>query len=162
TEMQISSLTDTWLLLYNRESNGEHNRQLYLLKSRGMAHSNQVREFLMGADGISLREVYVGPEGVLTGSARVAQEARDRVERLLRAQETERRTREIERRRRDLAAQIETLKAQLANEESEMELINLEGAARDDQREAARRAQVESRSSRRGPRSPANPLTSSK
>ncbi|MGJ5167699.1 circadian clock protein KaiC [Bradyrhizobium sp. HKCCYLR1051] len=162
TEMQISSLTDTWLLLYNRESNGEHNRQLYLLKSRGMAHSNQVREFLMGADGISLREVYVGPEGVLTGSARVAQEARDRVERLLRTQETERRTREIERRRRDLAAQIETLKAQLANEESEMELINLEGAARDDQREAARRAQVESRSSRRGPRSPANPLTSSK
>ncbi len=162
TEMQISSLTDTWLLLYNRESNGEHNRQLYLLKSRGMAHSNQVREFLMGADGISLREVYVGPEGVLTGSARVAQEARDRVERLLRTQETERRTREIERRRRDLAAQIETLKAQLANEESEMELINLEGAARDDQREAARRSQVESRSSRRGPRSPANPLTSSK
>ncbi|MGJ4905317.1 circadian clock protein KaiC [Bradyrhizobium sp. HKCCYLS2058] len=162
TDMHISSLTDTWLLLYNRESNGEHNRQLYLLKSRGMAHSNQVREFLMGADGISLREVYVGPEGVLTGSARVAQEARDRVERLLRTQETERRTREIERRRRDLAAQIETLKAQLANEESEMELINLEGAARDDQREAARRAQVESRSSRRGPRSPANPLTSSK
>ncbi|MGJ4911920.1 hypothetical protein [Bradyrhizobium sp. HKCCYLS2033] len=156
------SLTDTWLLLYNRESNGEHNRQLYLLKSRGMAHSNQVREFLMSSDGISLREVYVGPDGVLTGSSRVAQEARDRAERLLRMQDLERHARESERRRRDLAAQIETLKAQLANEESEMALINLEGAARDDQREAARMAQVESRSSRPAPSSPANPLRSSK
>lgn len=162
TEMHISSLTDTWLLLYNRESNGEHNRQLYLLKSRGMAHSNQVREFLMSSDGISLREVYVGPDGVLTGSSRVAQEARDRAERLLRMQDLERHARESERRRRDLAAQIETLKAQLANEESEMALINLEGAARDDQREAARMAQVESRSSRPAPSSPANPLRSSK
>ena len=69
---------DVWLLLYNRESNGEHNRQLYLLKSRGMAHSNQVREFIMSSDGIKLRDAYVGPEGVLTGSARLAQEAKDR------------------------------------------------------------------------------------
>ncbi|MDU2927082.1 circadian clock protein KaiC, partial [Bradyrhizobium sp.] len=120
TEMQISSLTDTWLLLYNRETNGEHNRQLYLLKSRGMAHSNQVREFLMSAGGISLREVYVGPDGVLTGSARLAQEAKDRADRLLRTQEVERRTREIVRRRREIAAQIETLQAQLASEEGEM------------------------------------------
>jgi len=117
TEMQISSLTDTWLLLYNRETNGEHNRQLYLLKSRGMAHSNQVREFLMSAGGISLREVYVGPDGVLTGSARLAQEAKDRADRLLRTQEVERRTREIVRRRREIAAQIETLQAQLASED---------------------------------------------
>ncbi|BAM87717.1 circadian clock protein kinase KaiC [Bradyrhizobium oligotrophicum S58] len=162
TEMHISSLTDTWLLLYNRESNGEHNRQLYLLKSRGMAHSNQVREFLMSANGISLREVYVGPDGVLTGSARVAQEARDRVDGLLRTQDMERRTRENERRRRDLAAQIEALKAQLANEESEMDLVNLEGAAREDQRTAARNAQVESRSVRHGPSSTVNPSGSSK
>ena len=77
TEMQISSLMDIWLLLYNRESNGEHNRQLYLLKSRGMAHSNQVREFILSSDGIKLRDAYVGPEGVLTGSARLAQEAKD-------------------------------------------------------------------------------------
>ncbi|HTO79651.1 MAG TPA: circadian clock protein KaiC, partial [Methylocystis sp.] len=66
TEVQISSLMDTWLLLYNRESNGEHNRQLYLLKSRGMAHSNQVREFILTSDGIKLRAAYLGPEGVLT------------------------------------------------------------------------------------------------
>ena len=64
TDVQVSSLMDSWLLLYNKESNGEHNRQLYLLKSRGMAHSNQVREFILGDDGIKLRDVYVGPEGV--------------------------------------------------------------------------------------------------
>ncbi|CCD93428.1 Circadian clock protein kinase kaiC [Bradyrhizobium sp. ORS 375] len=161
TEMQISSLTDTWLLLYNRESNGEHNRQLYLLKSRGMAHSNQVREFLMGSDGITLREVYVGPEGVLTGSARVAQEVRDRADRLLRTQEMERRTREIERRRREIATQIETLKAQLVSEEGEMELLNLEGAAREDQRSADHIALVQSRSSKRAG-SPSKPMTSRK
>ncbi len=72
TDVDISSLIDSWLLLYNRENNGEHNRQLYLLKSRGMAHSNQVREFILTNDGISLRDVYAGPEGLLTGSARGA------------------------------------------------------------------------------------------
>ena len=82
TQMQISSLMDTWLLLYNRESNGEHNRQLYVLKSRGMAHSNQIREFILSSDGIKLREAYIGPEGVLTGSARLAQEAKDRAAQL--------------------------------------------------------------------------------
>ena len=84
TEMQISSLMDMWLLLYNREANGEHNRQLYLLKSRGMAHSNQVREFILSSEGIKLREAYVGPEGVLTGSARLAQEAKDKAAALVR------------------------------------------------------------------------------
>jgi circadian clock protein KaiC len=133
TEIQISSLMDVWLLLYHRESNGEHNRQLYLLKSRGMAHSNQVREFLMSSDGIKLREVYVGPEGVVTGSARLAQEAKDRAAALIREQEMERRTRDLERKRREIAAQIELLQAQLASEEAEVDLINREGAAREDQ-----------------------------
>ena len=133
TEIQISSLMDVWLLLYNRESNGEHNRQLYLLKSRGMAHSNQVREFILSSDGIKLRDAYVGPEGVLTGSARLAQEAKDQAAALIREQEMERRTRELERKRRETAAQIEILQAQLANEEAEVELLNREGVAREDQ-----------------------------
>ncbi len=127
TEMQISSLMDSWLLLYNRESNGEHNRQLYLLKARGMAHSNQVREFLMTSEGIKLREAYIGPDGVLTGSARLAQEARDAAAAAERELDISRRTRQLERRRREISAQIEQLREQLAAEEKEVALINTEG-----------------------------------
>jgi circadian clock protein KaiC len=145
TEIQISSLIDTWLLLYNRESNGEHNRQLYLLKSRGMAHSNQVREFIMSSDGIRLRAACLGPEGVLTGSARLAQEAKDKAAILIREQEIERRTRELERRRREIAAQIEMLQAQLVTDEAEVALINREGVAREDQLAADRVAMAMSR-----------------
>ncbi|MGB6536746.1 MAG: circadian clock protein KaiC [Xanthobacteraceae bacterium] len=133
TEIQISSLMDVWLLLYNRESNGEHNRQLYLLKSRGMAHSNQVREFILSSEGIKLRDAYVGPEGVLTGSARLAQEAKDKAAILIREQEFERRSRELERKRREIAAQMEILQAQLASEDAEVALLALEGTAREDQ-----------------------------
>jgi circadian clock protein KaiC len=145
TELQISSLMDTWLLLYNRESNGEHNRQLYLLKARGMGHSNQVREFIMSPDGIRLRQAYVGPEGVLTGSARLAQEAKDKAALLVREQEMERRSRELERRRREVTAQIEILQAQLASEEAEVALLGREGAAREDQLDADRVAMGVSR-----------------
>src|SRR5581483_10206660 len=138
TEIQISSLMDVWLLLYNRESNGEHNRQLYLLKSRGMAHSNQVREFIMSSDGINLRQAYVGPEGVLTGSARLAQEAKNRAAVLIREQDRNRRSRELDRKRREIAAQIDILRAQLASEEAEVDLRNREDTAREDQLAAER------------------------
>jgi circadian clock protein KaiC len=133
TEIEISSLMDVWLLLYNRESNGEHNRQLYLVKSRGMAHSNQVREFILSSDGIKLRAAYLGPEGVLTGSARLAQEAKDKAAALVREQELKTRSRELDRKRREIATQIEILQAQLASEEAEARLLNLEGIARVDQ-----------------------------
>ena len=73
-----TSLVDTWLLVKTMEGNGERNRVLYVLKSRGMAHSNQIREFLLTDQGIELADVYVGPQGVLTGSARQAQEAQER------------------------------------------------------------------------------------
>jgi len=131
TDVQVSSLMDTWLLLYNRESNGEHNRQLYLLKSRGMPHSNQVREFVMTDGGIQLRQVYVGPEGVVTGSARLAQEAREREQTLARQQEVERRAGEFARRRRQIEAQMEELQAQLADEQREIERLASDGTARE-------------------------------
>jgi circadian clock protein KaiC len=141
TQMQVSSLMDTWLLLYNRESNGEHNRQLYVLKSRGMAHSNQIREFMLSSDGVKLREAYIGPAGVLTGSARLEQEAKDRAAEIERQQEIERRSRDVERKRREIAAQIENLQAQLANEE----LLSQQAVLRDDKFAADRVAMATSR-----------------
>ena len=78
TEVGISSLMDTWLFLRDIEMNGERNRALYVLKSRGMAHSNQIREFLLTDHGIDLVDVYLGPGGVLTGTARQAQEAQEK------------------------------------------------------------------------------------
>jgi circadian clock protein KaiC len=145
SEMQISSLMDAWLLLYNRESNGEHNRQLYLLKSRGMAHSNQVREFIMSIDGIKLREAYIGEGGVLTGSARLAQESKDRSAALAHAREVDRRTHELERKRRATAAQIEALRAQLATEEAEADRFLSESSEYDQQLADQRAAMQTSR-----------------
>ena len=78
SQVDMSSLIDTWLLLRNHESNGERNRLLFVIKSRGSAHSNQVREFVLTDHGAELLDVYVGPNGVLTGSARIEQVAQER------------------------------------------------------------------------------------
>jgi circadian clock protein KaiC len=99
------------------ELNGERNRCLYVLKSRGMAHSNQVREFVMSKEGVRLLPVYVGAGTVLTGSARLSQEARERTEEQSRQQQTEQKRKDLERRRAAVEAQIELLRGQLAEEE---------------------------------------------
>jgi len=78
SEIGVSSLMDTWLLLRNIESNGERNRTIFVLKSRGMEHSNKIREFIMSDKGINLVDAYIGPEGVLVGSARIAHEKLDK------------------------------------------------------------------------------------
>jgi circadian clock protein KaiC len=91
------------------EGNGEHNRLLFVLKSRGMAHSNQIREFLLTSHGIELADVYVGPEGVLTGSARQAQEAMEHNEGQARLDDLEQRRLALERRREAVAAQTAAL-----------------------------------------------------
>ncbi|MFA7465174.1 MAG: circadian clock protein KaiC, partial [Syntrophales bacterium] len=94
TSEDISSLVDTWIFLRDIELGGERNRGLYILKSRGMAHSNQIREFLITSNGIDLLEVYLGPEGVLTGSSRASQEIREEMERLRLKRKAERDIRE--------------------------------------------------------------------
>jgi circadian clock protein KaiC len=119
SEMNISSLVDTWLLLQNVEADGERNRTLYILKSRGMAHSNQVREFLLTGRGVDLQDAYLGPHGVLTGSARQSQEARERAEALARRQKREGRKRERERRREALEARIAAMRKTFDAEEEE-------------------------------------------
>jgi circadian clock protein KaiC len=138
TDAGVSSLMDSWLLLLNREASGEYNRQLYLLKSRGMAHSNQVREFVLSDHGVELRPVYLGPEGVLTGSARLAQETRQKAAAADQQQELGRRERALARRRRQLERQIEDLRAELEDEERERHLLEEEARLREAQLEADR------------------------
>jgi len=117
SEVAISSLIDTWLLVRDIEIGGERNRGLYIMKSRGMAHSNQIREFLLTDHGVELRDVYVGVSGVLTGSARLTQEAQEKAALMIRDQEVELRRIELERKRTTLEAQIAVLRAEFAVEE---------------------------------------------
>ena len=121
TELDISSLIDTWLLLRDIELNGERNRGLYILKSRGMAHSNQIREFLLTDNGVQLTEVYLGPEGVLTGSARLAQEAKEKGKAVQRSLGIETKRGELARRQKALEAQIAVLQLQFQTDKEEME-----------------------------------------
>lgn len=121
TSVGVSSLMDTWILLRDLELNGERNRALYVLKSRGMKHSNQVREFLLTDHGIELQDVYVGPEGVLTGSARLVQEARALAAKVEGDQESQMLLRQLERKRKTLEAQVATLQTEF---EAEEERIN--------------------------------------
>jgi circadian clock protein KaiC len=123
TEVAISSLVDTWLLLRDIESGGERNRGLYILKARGIAHSNQIREFLMTDHGVELREVYLGEAGLLTGSARVTQEARDESAALQARQEIERKELLLERKRKALDAQIAALQLDLETEEQQSQQL---------------------------------------
>jgi len=127
TDMSISSLIDTWLLLRDIEIGGERNRGLYVLKSRGMAHSNQIREFILTDHGIELLDVYVGPEGVLTGSARLSQEAKNDAEQLLRQQEIERKQFGLELKRAATDAHIVVLRSEFKEDESEtLKIIEME------------------------------------
>lgn len=131
TDAEISSLVDTWLLLRDVESSGERNRALYVLKSRGMAHSNQLREFLLTEHGIQLKDVYVGSDGVLTGSARLSQEAREQASALARQQEIESRQRERERRREALEARILAMRKEFEAEDQEAARIETQETARE-------------------------------
>jgi len=119
TDMGISSLIDTWILLRDIELGGERNRGMYVLKSRGTPHSNQIREFVIDEHGIDLRDVYVGAEGVLTGSSRVQQEAREASVKRARQLEAEGRRRALDRKRKALEAQILALQAAFESEEVE-------------------------------------------
>ena len=110
TDEGMSSMVDTWLLLRDIELGGERNRAMYVLKSRGMAHSNQVREFLITSRGVRLAPAYIGPAGVSTGSARLSQEAKEAAERQLTREDLDRRRLSLEHRRRVIEAQIETLR----------------------------------------------------
>ena len=136
----VSSLMDTWISLTDLESSGERNRVIFVLKARGMSHSNQMREYLLTGSGIRLIDPYVGPEGVLTGAARQAQEARERNESLARSQAIERRKRDLDRRRASVERQIAELRASLEAEESEAAMLGRQEAGREETLSAERLA----------------------
>ncbi len=121
TDVGISSLMDTWLLLRNLEYNGERNRALYVLKSRGMAHSNQIREFRLSEDGIELVDVYSGAGAVLTGTARAVQEANEKAEALADEQEVERLQRELKRKQQAADAQMAMIRSTLESEVEDLQ-----------------------------------------
>jgi circadian clock protein KaiC len=144
TDVEISSIVDTWLFMRDIELDGERNRALYVLKSRGMAHSNQLREFRLTPQGVDLLDVYVGPDGVLTGSSRLSQEAREKAEALARKQDAERKDRDRTRKREALEARIAALRKEFEVEEAEAETSSVEDISREemiaDNREAMSRS----------------------
>ncbi|MFC0386780.1 circadian clock protein KaiC [Muricoccus vinaceus] len=146
TDQGLSSLMDAWIKLNDLEANGERNRTLYLIKARGLSHSNQVREYRISDTGIELIEPYIGPEGVLTGTARLTQAAREQEAAARRRQEVERRQRELARRRDTLERQISELRAALEIENEEAMLF----FAQEDTHEAALASDRKVLATRRG------------
>ena len=130
SEILISSLMDAWLLLQNIESDGERNRGLYVLKSRGMAHSNQIREFLITSRGVDLVDPYIGPGGMLVGAARAAQVAREKAVELADQQEALRARRSLERRHTEVEQQIATLRSRFEAEAQEARRVDGQSATR--------------------------------
>jgi circadian clock protein KaiC len=123
SEAAMSSLMDAWILLQDYEGNGERNRVLYVLKARGMKHSNQIREFLISDHGIDVVDAYIGASGVLTGSARAAQNALETAAVLAGQQEAAQLVREVERKRAALERQISDLRADHEIEAAELRRI---------------------------------------
>jgi circadian clock protein KaiC len=145
TNVGVSSLTDTWILLRDLELNGERNRVLYVLKSRGMAHSNQLREFALTDRGIRLIPAYIGPGGVLTGSSRLAQEAKERTEARLQRQEAVRKRQQVDQKALVLKAQIAALQREFSTVEQEAEELSREEQLSDEELQLDRSNMAKSR-----------------
>jgi circadian clock protein KaiC len=145
TDQGLSSMVDTWLLLRDIEVGGERNRAIYVLKSRGMAHSNQVREFLITSKGIKLVKAYLGPSGVLTGSARLSQEAKEAAEEQIAREELARKKLALDHRRKAIEAQIAALQVEFKAEEEEFKRVFEGHQIRNQQIEADRLAMARNR-----------------
>ena len=120
TDEGISSLVDTWLMVKDIESNGERNRGLYIMKSRGMGHSNQVREFIISDNGIELVDVYLTTDGVLVGSARIAKELEEKTGNALRVNSLDQKNRQIVRKEFVMQSKIESLKEEFESLKEEL------------------------------------------
>ena len=161
TDEGISSLVDTWLLIRDIEMNGERNRGLYIMKGRGIGHSNQVREFIITDHGLDLVDVYLGPDGVLTGSAREAHVLQELGGTKLKDHVLEHKDQEIERRRQLLATQIARLQTEFASVEADLNKVQLQEALQQQIDNENREQMIKKRVSR-GNQSPGNPVAPSK
>lgn len=123
SEEAVSSLVDTWVTVRDMEGMGERNRAIYIIKARGMGHSNQVREFVISGKGVELLDVKIGPEGILTGAARQAFEDNTKIKNIKKENELGRKDREIERKRKVLEANIEALRNEFESVEEELSLL---------------------------------------
>jgi len=130
TDEGVSSLVDAWLLVRDIESNGERNRGMYIMKSRGMKHSNQVREFVIRDTGLDLVDVYLGPDGVLTGSAREAQQLTEQTGELLRTNAISMKDVAIQRKRKVLEAKIASLQEEFESVQDELNKSYIEDELR--------------------------------
>jgi len=149
TDEGVSSLVDAWLMIKDIEMNGERNRGLYIMKSRGMKHSNQVREFVITDQGLDLIEVYVGPEGVLTGSARETQMLLEETGEVLHTHAVGRKDREIVRKRKVLEAKIESLRSEFESTEEELNKVYIEEEIKRDVQQQNRRKMSDIRTGKR-------------
>jgi circadian clock protein KaiC len=136
TDAGISSVIDSWLLLRDVELGGERNRVMYILKSRGMSHSNQMREFLITDKGLDLLDVYLGSEGVLTGTARFTQIARMNAAEKKRMSEINRLQTEIERKRKTMDARISLIRDEYESTEAELNSLLLQERILDEESES--------------------------
>jgi circadian clock protein KaiC len=148
TDEGVSSLVDAWLLVRDIESNGERNRGMYIMKSRGMKHSNQVREFVISDEGLDLVDVYLGSEGVLTGSAREAQQLMEVTGQVLRTHALTRKDLEIKRKRSVLEAKIASLQEEFESIQDELNKSYIEEDLRKEIMEKNRKQMMESRLSK--------------
>ena len=149
TDESVSSLVDAWLQVRDIELNGERNRGLYIMKSRGMKHSNQVREFMITERGLHLEDVYLSPEGVLTGSAREAHKLQKKTEEILLKHSLIRKDKEIERRAQELQFRIRTLTSEFDSLKEELNYQSVEGQLKKDVLEANRKELIRLRDSTR-------------
>lgn len=145
TDVAISSIVDTWLLLVTLESSGERNRGLYVLKSRGMAHSNQIREFLLTSHGVELLDAYVGAGSVLTGSARLTREAEDHAAALANEQELERKERALAQLQAAFESELASLRGKFEAERADLASAIAQYRGRQARERDARRDMAKSR-----------------
>lgn len=115
----VSTLIDTWLVVRDIESNGEKNRGMFIVKSRGTNHSHQVREFLLTDRGVQLVDVYVGPAGLLVGAAGMSQLAQEKAENMEKHQDIVRKRHALEAKRKAFEKQMDATRASYDAEENE-------------------------------------------